>query len=214
MLFSAAAPSMLFSSEKEEGDRKKLKFINKYKELELIDKDGEPKLDIELELLEVVPEKSGCNITTESGEKIFIHLSQPALKECMNRKLAHYALQTDEENCKKLLETNADPNWENENGDTPLDIASSKYLLDENQETCKVWQLLEKEANIREKELSFNEYLPLLLKFFHTPSKYQPNKNQETRKPRQLSQKANIRERQLSFNKYVPFLIEFFHTQN
>ncbi len=159
MLFSAAAPSILLSSEREEGNRK------------------------------------------------------TARKKPMNCKLIDYASRTDEENCKKLLEAQADPNWENENGITALTTASAQYMLNKNQKTYKLWQLLEKEANVREKELSFIKLIPSLLKFFHTHSKYQLDEKQKTRNPWQLLQEANIRKKELSFTKLIPSLLTFFYTQ-
>ena len=63
-------------------------------------------------------------------------------EELMNHKLVNYALKIDKENCKKLLEANADPDWRNEDGMTPLDMAWAKATLNPNKKTRKVFQLL------------------------------------------------------------------------
>ncbi len=154
MLFSAAVPSVLFSAEREEG----VTFINENKEFELTNRNregrGEGKFTTELITYQGIPEEFGIIITrSDSGEESFKRLGKCEFIEELNCRLALAALHSDEENCRKLLDANANPNGKNEDDTTALEIAYKKSVFDPNLsgEMLAVLQLLQ-QANASQEQ--------------------------------------------------------------
>ena len=143
MLFSAVTPSVLLSSEeREERDGKRSNFINESKKFQLVDKNREGEFKIE-DIEYTVPGEIACVDTHSESEEeeLFKRFGKDEFEKFLNRRLVYFTFHSDEANCKKLLEVNADPNWKDKNDISVLDIAFKLHNVDP-EKADEVFQLL------------------------------------------------------------------------